>query len=64
MAIKPISFRPSQYDQEIIEKSGQTPTEAIRQALRLLDRDFWLAQLSVDAESQGDFNPNVEAEPW
>jgi hypothetical protein len=64
MAIKPISFRPSQYDQEVIEKSGQSPTDAIRQALRLLDREYWLAQLRVDVESQGSFDPNVEAEAW
>ncbi|MDR2723042.1 MAG: hypothetical protein LBB54_04885 [Cellulomonadaceae bacterium] len=64
MTVTPISFRPNETDQRILASCGQSPTDALRQGLRLLDHERWLEQFRADALTQHGFNPNDEAEAW
>ena len=64
MVTKPISFRPNEIDQRILDNCGQSPTDAIRRGLRLLDHERWLEQFRADAAGQRDFDPNDEPEAW
>ena len=64
MAVQPISFRPNKEDQRILANSGMSPTDTLRQGLRLLNHEQWLERFHEEAKSQRDFDPNAEAEDW
>lgn len=66
MAIS-IGFRPTPDDERILREAarpGETKTETLRRALRLLDHDRWLEHFRTDAEALKDENLNAEPDAW
>jgi antitoxin ParD1/3/4 len=62
-----IGFRPTPDDERILREAarpGESTTETLRRALRLLDHDRWLQQFRADAEALKDENLNDEPEAW
>lgn len=62
-----IGFRPTQDDQRILREAaqpGESTSDTMRRALRLLDHERWLAQFRADAETLKDENVNAEPEAW
>lgn len=62
-----IGFRPTDEDLRIIETAaleGETTSEVIRRALRLLDREAWVRQARADAERLADEDLNDEPDAW
>jgi antitoxin ParD1/3/4 len=62
-----IGFRPTPEDQRILRESarpGETTTDTLRRALRLLDHERWLEQFRADAQALKDENVNAEPEAW
>ena len=62
-----IGFRPTPDDERILREAarpGETTTETLRRALRLLDHDRWLEQFRADAEALKAENLNAEPEAW
>jgi hypothetical protein len=62
-----IGFRPTPDDERILREAarpGETTTETLRRALRLLDHDRWLEQFRTDAEALQAENLNAEPEAW
>jgi len=62
-----IGFRPTEDDERILREAarpGESTSDTLRRALRLLDRERWLAQFRVDAEKLKDEDVNTEAEAW
>lgn len=62
-----IGFRPTPDDERILREAarpGESTTETLRRALRLLDHDRWLEQFRADAEALKDENLNAEPEAW
>lgn len=62
-----IGFRPTPDDERILREAarpGETTTETLRRALRLLDHDRWLEQFRADAEALKMENLNAEPEAW
>ncbi|MFC9436572.1 hypothetical protein [Nocardia sp. NPDC057030] len=62
-----ITFRPTANDERIINRArrdDETTTEVIRRALRLLDREEWLAQFHIDALALQDEDLNAEPDAW
>ncbi|MFD6161862.1 hypothetical protein ACFWF7_35165 [Nocardia sp. NPDC060256] len=62
-----ITFRPTTKDQQIIDsvrREGESTTDVIRRALRLLDREEWLAQARADAWALRDEDLNAEPDAW
>jgi antitoxin ParD1/3/4 len=63
----PIGFRPTAEDERILtacSRPGETTTDTLRRALRLLDYDNWLAQARDDARRLQDENVTGEPEAW
>lgn len=62
-----ITFRPTTKDQQIIDhvrREGENTTDVLRRALRLLDREEWLAQARADAWALRDEDLNAEPDAW
>lgn len=62
-----IGFRPSADDERILKEAarpGETTSDTLRRALRLLDHERWLTQFRADAEQLTDENLNSEPDAW
>jgi hypothetical protein len=64
---KTIGFRPTEEDERIIREAmrdEERTADVIRRALRLLDREAWLARAHADAERLSDEDLSGEADVW
>lgn len=64
---KTIGFRPTSEDERIIRaamRDDEHTSDVIRRALRLLEREVWLAQARVDAERLADEDVSAERDAW
>ncbi|MGW7254093.1 hypothetical protein [Streptomyces sp. NPDC054834] len=62
-----IGFRPTEEDERIIKaamKSGDSTSDVIRRALRLLEREVWLTEARAAAERLADEDLSEEEEAW
>lgn len=62
-----IGFRPTPDDERILREAaqpGETTSDTLRRALRLLDHERWLTQFGTDAEALKDEDLNKEPEAW
>ena len=62
-----IGFRPNTEDERILREAareGESTSDTLRRALRLLDHETWLTQFHKDAESLKGENVNSEPEAW
>ena len=63
----PIGFRPTVDDERILRdaaRPGESTSDTLRRALRLLDHERWLEQFRVDAETLRGEDVNAEPEAW
>jgi hypothetical protein len=64
---KTIGFRPTEEDERIMREAmrdHERTADVIRRALRLLDREAWLARAREDAERLADEDLSGEADAW
>lgn len=62
-----IGFRPTPDDERILREAaqpGESTSDTVRRALRLLDHQRWLMQFRADAEALKGENLNAEPEAW
>lgn len=62
-----IGFRPSHDDERILREAaqpGESTSDTLRRALRLLDHERWLMQFRADAASLKGEDLNAETEAW
>ncbi|MCL2455497.1 MAG: hypothetical protein FWD18_09420 [Micrococcales bacterium] len=62
-----IGFRPTADDERILRaaaRPGETTSDTIRRALRLLDQQAWEERFRRDAERIADEDLNAEPEAW
>ncbi|MGN6088833.1 MAG: hypothetical protein ACTHNT_06040 [Actinomycetales bacterium] len=62
-----IGFRPTEDDERIIREAlrdDERTVDVIRRALRLLDREAWLARARADAAGLADEDLSSEADAW
>ena len=62
-----IGFRPTEDDERILHEAarpGESTSDTLRRALRLLDHERWLAQFRADAEQLKKEDLNSEPEAW
>lgn len=62
-----IGFRPTPDDERILReaaKPGESTSDTLRRALRLLDQERWLAQFRADSEALKGEDVNTEPEAW
>lgn len=62
-----IGFRPTDDDERILREAahpGESRSDTLRRALRLLDHERWQEQFRVDAEALKDEDVNAEPEAW
>jgi Arc/MetJ-type ribon-helix-helix transcriptional regulator len=62
-----IGFRPTEEDERIIRaamKSGDSTSDVIRRALRLLEREVWLTEARAAAERLADEDLSAEEDAW
>lgn len=62
-----IGFRPTAEDERILSEAarpGETTSDTLRRALRLLDHERWLEQFRTDAEAIKGEDVNTEPEAW
>lgn len=62
-----IGFRPTRDDERILReaaKPGESTSDTLRRALRLLDHERWLGQFRADAEALQDEDVNAEPDAW
>ncbi|MFI6173213.1 hypothetical protein ACIBCN_40985 [Nocardia sp. NPDC051052] len=62
-----ITIHPTVDDERIINRARhheENTTDVIRRALRLLDREEWLAQFRIDALALKDEDLNAEPDAW
>lgn len=62
-----IGSRPTPDDERILREAGQpgeSTSETLRRALRLLDHERWLAQFHADAEALKGEDGNTDPEAW
>ncbi|BAK37019.1 hypothetical protein MLP_40050 [Microlunatus phosphovorus NM-1] len=62
-----IGFRPTLEDERILREAalpGESTSETLRRALRLLDHEHWLSQFRADAEALKDEDLNAEPDAW
>ena len=67
MATTTIGFRPTAEDERILREAarpGESTTEILRRALRLLDHDRWLERFRADAEGLADEDLSSEPDAW
>ena len=62
-----LGFRPTSEDKRILREAarpGESTSDVLRRALRLLDHEAWLGQFHHDAETLRDEDVNAEPEAW
>ena len=62
-----IGFRPTPEDERILREAaqpGESTSETLRRALRLLDHERWLTQFRADAEALQSEDLTTEPEAW
>jgi len=62
-----IGFRPTDEDERIIKaamRSGDSTSDVIRRALRLLEREVWLTEARAAAERLADEDLSEEEDAW
>ncbi|RBY81109.1 hypothetical protein DQ239_00315 [Blastococcus sp. TF02-09] len=62
-----IGFRPTPDDERILReaaKPGESTSDTLRRALRLLDHERWLTQFRADSEALKGEDVNTEPEAW
>lgn len=62
-----IGFRPTPDDERILREAaldGETTSDTLRRALRLLDHERWLERFRSDAASLKDEDLGQEPEAW
>ena len=62
-----IGFRPTRDDERILREAarpGESTSDTLRRALRLLDHERWLEQFRTDAEALKDEDLNAESDAW
>lgn len=62
-----IGFRPTPEDDRILREAaqpGESISDTLRRALRLLDHERWLEQFHADGEALRDEDINAEPEAW
>lgn len=62
-----IGFRPTAEDERILREAarpGESTSDTLRRALRLLNHEKWLEQFHTDAEALRDEDVNAEPEAW
>lgn len=62
-----IGFRPTPEDERILREAarpGESTSETLRRALRLLDHSRWLDQFRADAEALKDEDLRGEPDAW
>lgn len=62
-----IGFRPTAEDERILREAarpGESTSDTLRRALRLLDHEKWLEQFHHDAGRLRDEDLNKEPEAW
>ena len=62
-----IGFRPTADDERILREAalpGESTSDTLRRALRVLDHERWLAQFRADAELLADEDVNAEPDAW
>jgi antitoxin ParD1/3/4 len=67
MAATTIGFRPTEEDARIIEaatREGESTSDVIRRALRLLEREAWVTRARADAERLADEDFSGEGDAW
>ncbi len=64
---KTLGFRPTEEDERIIREAmreNAATTDVLRRALRLLDREVWLARARADAERLAGEDLSDEPNAW
>jgi len=67
MPVSTIGFRPTEYDEKILRQAtrpGETVSDTLRRAVRLLDYHEWLEEARREAWLLRDENLNDEPEAW
>lgn len=62
-----IGFRPTPDDERILREAaqpGESTSDTLRRALRLLDHERWLARFRTDAEALEGEDLNAEPDAW
>ncbi len=62
-----IGFRPTPDDERILREAaepGESTSETLRRALRLLDHERWLTQFRADAETLKAEDLTTEPDAW
>lgn len=62
-----IGFRPTAEDERILREAahpGESTSDTLRRALRLLDHERWLGQFHTDAETLKDEDLTAEPDAW
>jgi hypothetical protein len=62
-----IGFRPTEDDERILREAarpGESTSDTLRRALRLLDHERWLEQFRADAEALKDEDLAQEPDAW
>jgi negative regulator of replication initiation len=63
-----IGFCPTAEDQRIIDAAtqltGESASDTLRRALRLLDREVWLRQARADTAANADEDISAEPDAW
>jgi hypothetical protein len=62
-----IGFRPTPDDERILREAarpGESTSDTLRRALRLLDHERWLEQFRADADALKDENLTAEPDAW
>ncbi|QHC01521.1 hypothetical protein EK0264_15310 [Epidermidibacterium keratini] len=62
-----IGFRPTDEDERILREAarpGESTSDTLRRALRLLDHQRWLEKFHLDAERISGEDVNAEPEAW
>lgn len=63
----PIRFRATRDDERILREAalpGETTSDTLRRALRLLDHERWLTQFRSDADALAGEDLRAEPEAW
>lgn len=64
---KTITFQPTSEDERILRettRAGETASDTLRRALRLLGHECWLDRFHADAERIRGEDINAEPEAW
>ena len=62
-----IGFRPTPDDERILREAaqpGESTSDTLRRALRLLDHERWLEQFRADADALKEENLSAEPDAW